>query len=64
MESIKEKVAEVIEFGEAQYGKVMKKIEYGEKRLNQIMPDFEDNTPDVLKRKLSIRVPEFRMTKA
>ena len=26
------------------------------------MPDFEDSTPDVLKRKLTVRIPYLRMT--
>ena len=41
--------------------KVTKKFEGYEKKLNSVMPDFEESTPDVLKRKLTVRIPYLRM---
>ena len=43
--------------------KVMKKLSELEKRANSIVPDFEDSTPEVLKRRLTIKIPHMRMTK-
>ena len=61
MSSIGEKAHAVLEKAQEQAGKVQKKFDIIEKRANAIMPDFEDSTPDVLKRKLTVRVPFLRM---